>query len=357
MLPIKITSTQRPEILEIRWMPHNICNFKCRYCFPGAFEGYDKPPTDLELVVKNFIHLMNWYKDNLGKTKFHFKFLGGEPTLFKGIEYVLGELRSKFDLYTTIVSNGSRKLQWWKDNGHLFDNVVLSYHAAQADIDHHIAVADTLFALGKKVTVLALMDPEIWDQCASDVEYMKRNSKHSWFIQAKEVVDWDGKHPIEYTIEQKKYLSKELKQIPSIIWFIKNYRLLFDGSIRVFESTTVLENGKKVRATSQTHINKGWNHFKGWSCNVGYESIFVGSSGLLTSGCGETPWGLNYQFNILDKDFAEKYSPTIKPSICSLDVCMCQPDTHISKFKLSEGNVSRTRTIIPITDYRVLGNN
>lgn len=357
MLPIEITSTLRSEILEIRWMPHNICNFRCRYCFPGAFEGTDKPPTDLDLVVKNFVHLMNWYKDNLGKTKFHFKLLGGEPTLFKGIEFVLNELRSKFDLYTTIVSNGSRKLEWWQQNGHLFDNVVLSYHAAQADIDHHIAVADTLFALGKKVTVLVLMDPEIWYQCVRDVDYMKRNSKHCWFIQAKEIVDWDGKHPIDYTDKQKKYLSNELKRYPSFMWFIKNRHLIFDGSIRLFESTATLEDGRTIRATSQTYINKGWNRFKGWSCDIGYSSIFVGSSGLITAGCGETPWGLDYQFNILDKDFAKKYSPRPKSSICSLDACTCQPDTHISKFKLSEGNIGRTRTVIPITDYRLLGHN
>lgn len=353
LYPVEIVSTLKPEILEIRWMPHNVCNFRCRYCFPGSFEGYDKPPQDLDLVIKNIMHLMNWYKENLNKTKFHFKILGGEPTLFKGLETVIKELKSNFDVYVTIISNGSRKLQWWQENGHLFDNAVLSYHAPQADLDHHIAVADTLHALGKKVTVLGLMDPTIWDRCVADIEHMKKHSKYKWFIQAKELVDYGQPEPITYTPEQKKYLNNEHKQYPSVFWFLKNIRLIFDGSVRLFESKARLTDGSIVGATAQTYINKGWNNFKDWSCDIGSNMLFISSTGDVTGSCGQRIYNLNYSYNILKQDFVNTFNPNLIPTICALDKCSCQPETHISKFDLGKRNISRTSTEVPITFHRI----
>jgi organic radical activating enzyme len=353
LYPIEVISTLKSEILEIRWMPHNVCNFKCRYCFPGSFEGYDKPPQDLDLVIKNITHLMNWYKENLNKTKFHFKILGGEPTLFKGLETVIKELKNNFDVYTTIISNGSRTLRWWQENGHLFDNAVLSYHAPQADLDHHIAVADTLYALGKKVTVLSLMDPTIWDKCVADIEYMKKHGKHKWFIQAKELVDYGQPDPITYTPEQKKYLNNEHKQYPSVFWFLKNIQLIFDGSIRLYESKTRLNDGSTIGATAQTYINKDWNNFKGWSCNIGLDVLFISSNGDVTGSCGQRIYNLNYSHNILKQDFVDTFDPEPIPTICGLDKCTCQPETHISKFDLGTKNVSKTSTAVPITFYGI----
>lgn len=332
--PIKIESTQRPNILEIRWMPHNVCNFKCKYCFPGSFEGTDRAPKEIDLLVKNFSHLINHYKINRKKDKVHLKILGGEPTVWPSLEKFIKEIKEKHDVYVSLISNGSRTLRWWEQNGHMIDNVVLSFHAMQADLDHHIKVADTMYELGKKVTVLVLMDPENWDICKRSVDYMLAHAKHKWFIQAKEVVEY-GQGPITYTDEQKKYLSKEIKQWPSIAWFLKNYKLIADGSIRIFESKTTLSSGKKILATPQTYINNDWNSFKGWGCDVGLDCVFVDSKGSVIGSCGQDIYNLDYHYNILDQDFVEKFKPDLVPSICKMDKCLCQPETHISKRKLS----------------------
>jgi organic radical activating enzyme len=333
--PVKIVSTQKSNILEIRWMPHNVCNFQCRYCFPGSSEGDDKASSDDDLVIKNFNHLLNYYKKNGNKDRFHIKILGGEPTLWKGLEKFMYEMKSNHNAYITIISNGSRTLRWWKKYGNLIDNVLLSYHVARADLDHHISVADIMFEFGKKVTVLVLMDPTIWDKCVSSIEYMKKNSKHPWFIQAKELVEWNNIEKINYSNEQKRYLSKEIKRYPNWIWFIKNMKLIFNGSIRLFESKATLSNGKTIRATPQTYINNNWTDFKGWSCDVGLDCVAIDSKGNINGSCGQIIYNLDYRYNILDKDFVDKFSPDMIPSICNISRCLCQPENHITKSKVT----------------------
>lgn len=331
--PVKIVSTQKSNILEIRWMPHNLCNFQCRYCFPGSFEGDEKAPESVDLIIKNFDHLLNHYKAN-GKDRFHIKILGGEPTLWKGLEKFILAMKTNHNAYITVISNGSRTLRWWAEYGHLIDNLVISLHVARADLHHIVAVADTMYALGKKVTVLALMDPEIWDQCENAVNFMKKNSRYNWFIQAKELVDWDGRHPIEYTEKQKRYLATEIKRFPNILWFIKNFKLIFNGSIRLFESKATLSNGKTILATPQKYINNGWTEFKGWSCDVGLDCVFIDSKGFIKGSCGQTIYNIPFQHNILTPNFVETFKPALVPSICSMQSCLCQPENHITKSKI-----------------------
>ena len=341
--PIEILSTQNKEVLEVIWSPNNVCNFHCRYCFPGANHGNHKSPLDVNLVIKNFNHMLAKYKEKLGKTKIHFKISGGEPTLWKDLDKFIEGIKEKNDVYLTLISNGSRTLRWWQQKGHLIDNVTLSFHTSEANVDHHIDVADIMFSLGKKTTVLVLMDPTNWDTCIEKIEYMKRNSKHKWFIQAAEVIEPThvliGKN-VEvknnerlYTNEQKQFMKNSLKRIPNIFWFIKNFNL-FKKEIRIFESIAILNDSTKERARPQYYINKNYNKFYGWSCDIGLELVFINWDGEIKGSCGQKIYGNKFSYNILDENFCDKFNPEFKPVICSISNCFCQPETHISKKKV-----------------------
>lgn len=350
--PVKITSNQPDNVLEIRWDPNNTCNFACRYCFPGANENTHKTPEDVDLLVSNFRHLFNQYNKQLNKNRFHFMIGGGEPTLWKNFGRFLYEIKQQHDVYTSVISNGSRTLRWWQEYGQYIDNAILSFHVAQADLDHHILVADTLYQQGKKVTVLVLMDPACWDDCVNAIEYMKQHSKCPWFIEAKTIVDTDLVK-ITYTTEQQHFLNTELKRMPSIFWFLKNIQLVIAGSIKRYKSTAILDSGRKLLARSSTYINNGFTNFKGWECNIGVESVYVSWNGSIQGACGQYLFSSVSAFNILDQDFVKQFNCDIVSSVCQIDVCNCLPETHISKFSLSQGNVGRTRTIIPITYNRL----
>lgn len=203
--PIKIISTQKKDTLEIRWNPNNICNFSCWYCFPGSNEGNHNSPNDLDLIIKNFNHLLNQYKNKLNKTNVDLKIAGGEPTLWKDLSLFLTEIKKENNIYITLISNGSRTLRWWKENGHLIDNLHLSYHVKEANLNHTIDVADFMYDIGKKITVKVLMDPTCWDQCIMAIEYLKKNSKNNFMIQVCEVL-----LPTDLKIKDIKIVNNDL---------------------------------------------------------------------------------------------------------------------------------------------------
>jgi MoaA/NifB/PqqE/SkfB family radical SAM enzyme len=345
MKPIKIVSTQKPNILVIRWNPNNVCNYKCSYCWPGAHAGDYLSPKNLDLIIKNFNHLLDKYKKDLGKTKIHLTMSGGEPTLWKDLALFINEIKKENDIYFSLLTNGSRTLRWWKQYGHLIDNAHISYHIAQADPDHVIAVADTLFEFNKKVTVKVLMDKNHWQKGLDVIKYMKENSKHKWFIMTGEVTEPDvvkladikviDFNDVQMTTQQKSFLKNPLKRIPNLMWFWKNIKLVFQGQIRLYESIAHFENGKTSKAKSNTYIHNNWNGFEGWSCNIGLDDLNIGWDGRISGACGQTIYGLDYDYNILNEDFVEKFNPTFKSSVCTKKNCFCSPETHVSKFRLS----------------------
>jgi hypothetical protein len=208
-----------------------------------------------------------------------------------------------------------------------------------------IAVADALFELGKKVTVKILMDRKHWDEGLQVLDYMKRNSKHRWFLMVAEVLEPEvielgtikiiDANDIMLTGDQKKFLKKSLRRMPNLLWLWKNRKLILEGQMRTYESVAYLENGKKIKAKSQTYTNSNWNSFEGWSCDVGLDDLNIHWDGELKGACRQTIYGLDYSFNILDENFIEKFDPQFGPSICTKKNCYCSPETHISKFKLS----------------------
>jgi len=345
MKPIKIVSTQQSNILAIRWNPNNVCNYKCEYCWPGSNTGDYRSPADLDLIIKNFNHMIERYRTQLGKTKIHLSLAGGEPTLWKDLALFIEAIKKENDIYFSLISNGSRTLRWWKQYGHLIDNAHLSYHISQADPDHMIAVADTLFELNKKVTVKVLMDRKHWQQGLDVIEYMKKNSKYKWILMTCEVIEPAVSNirdiriinadDIQLTKEQKGFLKNPLKRIPSLLWFWKNRKLIFQGQIRLYESIATLDNGKTIKAKSNTYINKNWTNFEGWSCDIGLDNVFINWTGEVQGSCQQNIYGLDYNFNILDENFVEKFDPEFKPSICSIKNCLCSCETHQSKFQLS----------------------
>lgn len=342
--PIKIITTQKHNLLDVRWNPNNVCNFKCRYCYPNCNTGEYGSPKDLNLVTNNFNFLLNEYREKLGKTRSHLKIAGGEPTLWKDLDLFIEKIKEQNDVYVSLITNGSRTIRWWKENGHMVDNVHLSHHVAQANLDHTIAVADIMYDLGKKITVKVLMDLTCWDKCVQAVEYLKKNSRNRFMITVAEVIDTDISslatvreikvNDLKYSIEQKKYLSKGLRRIPGPWWFWKNRHLVTSGQVNLYESIATLDSGEIVKSKTETYINRNWNNFKNWKCNIGLESIFIDQRGDIRGACGQNLYGLNFNYNILSEDFIQKFNLNPTPVICSKYNCICTPETHVSKVKI-----------------------
>jgi organic radical activating enzyme len=326
--PIKVISTQDQDTLQIRFFPTDICNFSCSYCFPGSgnINKY-RYPKNIDTVIKNFRTLFDKYTERLNKTKFHLIIIGGgEPTMWPHIEQFCKEIRETHNVFITICSNGSRTLRWWDENSAYFDAATLSCHHEFVDIDHYIDVADLLFSRGIKVNGLMLMDAPHWDKCVDYVNRMQ-NSKESWFIEVKAVVDAPGHGMDAYTQEQLTYLKNGLKRMPDSSWLLPRLH-----ELRPFESILLFDDGSAITAKPHDLIVNEWNKFQGWKCNVALETLFINYDGIITGGCQE-PVFSGKTFNIFSETFIDEFNLNVnfEAIICPKAQCSCQPETHVTK--------------------------
>ena len=308
----RIISTKNNYELEITYWPTDICNFNCPYCFAGSTEGKYRYPKDLDEELEKFKKLFSRYSQ-LGKTQFNLTIAGGgEPTLWPKLDEFCERIKQLANVKINLVSNASRTLSWWERNAKFLECVVLSCHVKDVDIEHYINVADSLFERNINVVAMMVMDASEWDTC---VEYISKmlNSKYSWTIQAKEVVESPGRDVDSYTQEQLNYIKQPLKRLePSdrILQHINEYSLI--------ESVGLYKDGSAQVANTNKYINGKENYFKGWKCNFPLERISINASGKIQGSCG-------VEFDVNNP----------APIICSKTCCGCPPDTHISKERVS----------------------
>ena len=141
---IKIKNNIDPKIFRIEWGVGNLCNRKCWYCFPGANEGTIPYPSDLNLLKKNFKTLFDSYRE-IGIESFEILLTGGEPTLWKDFPIITKFFKENYNVFVRTLTNGYRKLDWWKQHAKFFDSVEISVHNEHSNINHIISVADYLF--------------------------------------------------------------------------------------------------------------------------------------------------------------------------------------------------------------------
>ena len=328
---IRIQSSQDKDSLRIELFLSNRCKYKCWYCFPGSNEGTHGWP-DLELIKKNLAHLIDHYKKNIGKKDFYLHIIGGEPTIWKDFGEFTKYFKEHYKCLISISTNGSRTLRWWDEYGHYSDIVMLSCHHEKVDVSHIIAVADLLYKKEVSVNAMVLMDPHVWDKCVAIVEQLK-SSNSKWAIDVLEIYH----HTVKYNAEQKEYLSVSNKRISTFFQKFKWKKRKFESQIHKkfekFNSRPMLHfKNKTNKQVSQNYLSlNNLNHFKGWQCNVGVDTIQIDKDGRIKGACGNHLYDLNRYFNILDKDFTNNFYPNIIPTTCARQNCTCQPEINCNK--------------------------
>lgn len=318
---IEVKSDKSSSHLRIEYMVGNYCNFSCWYCGPHANGGTHRWYEDTEFLLKNFRHMFDFFMKN-GKTSFELNLLGGEPALWPDVAYFSKEIKRTHPVEVTMTTNGSRTLRWWDQNADAFDKIRFSCHPNEVDVDHYISVLDLVFSKGISMNALVLMDPTNWDRSVEIIEKCKK-SKYPWFLNAVEVFS-----QYQYTEEQRQYIAKCVKRRPSLWWILKH-------DIKSFKKPRVVfEDGKSKYIERNFLSLNDLNHFRGWSCNVGLDNINIQKDGILTGTCNMKLYGKDFYYNIYDLDFVEKFNPELKPVICEVDNCWCQPEQLLDKKKV-----------------------
>jgi hypothetical protein len=78
------------------------------------------------------------------------------------------------------------------------------------------------------------------------------------------------------------------------------------------------------------------NYFKGWKCNVAIENLVITHDGRVTGSCQEQVFA-DANISMFAEDFILRFNKAqmdLKTIICPRTSCSCQPDTHITKWKV-----------------------
>jgi len=327
----RVVSTTPRNILDIRFWPTDICNFNCEYCFPGSVLNINKFPKNIETVIKNFRILLDEYQKSHNKDFFRIDIAGGgEPTLWPYLNDFCIEIKKFHNVAIKLTTNGSRKTEWFEKNTKHIDKFSLSCHYKEVDISRYIQNCDYLWERGSRVGALLVMDAQHWDQCLKLLDEMLR-SKHSWPIQAKEVVDAPGLDFDSYTDKQKKFFTNPLKRIPDSKWILDNL-----NELNYYQSIAMFDNDEAEPAAPNHYISKLGNNFKGWKCSVAIENLVISHDGKITGSCQEEIFK-DANLSLFSEDFEEKFNRAkldLQSIICPRNCCSCQPDTHVSKQKI-----------------------
>jgi hypothetical protein len=228
-------------------------------------------------------------------------------------------------------------MKWWEKHAKYFDRIQLSCHHEYVKINEFRDLCDWLYDQNVIVSVSVMMDPDAWDKCINNVEYLKK-SRRRWTIRYVEIVKQD----IYYTPEQAKILNEHRARSASLFWFLKNNKY--------YRSKVVAKDifGKKHKFPDNGILLNKLNNFKGWNCSVGVNWLHVSFDGRLSCGAGQNLFGENKSYNLYFSDFVETFSPTIQETICEQNECLCTIETVMPKKLVSKNNTQIKNRIFPI---------
>ncbi len=301
------------------------CNYECWYCSKD-FNGRSVKWPKLDILLPNFIHLLDYYKSK-GKKKFIIHIGGGEPSQWPDLTKFVSEVKKKHNCTISLTTNGSRTIRWWEENVKQFDHIGLSVHHERADPEHLSKVGDIIYKNNIAMWSSVLMDPAHWDKCVNIIDRLKE-SKYRWSISSDQI---QGNN-IQYTEDQKNFLNQRIKRSNNLFYeFLVNKR----KRPKYHNPTVFFTNDKKTVSNHWLLLN-GYTDFEGWKCNIGVDTAFIDKKGDIRGSCGNKLFNKNFYYNIYDVNFKENFKPEIAPTVCNMNRCWCQPEVNCTKVKVKE---------------------
>ena len=306
----------KSHLFTVSWILARFCNYSCSYCWPYA-RSSTPDHQDLELYLKTLDSIKAQARAN-GFTDFHFSFSGGEPTAYKYfnkvVEYYANDELPEYQSIhmTTNLSPGQK---WWAnfiDNTRYLKrrSITASYHAEFADEQEFGDKCLQLIEGGVYVTINQVMVPEIFEEL---YERLERFAARGINVTLKPQSDPTASHVVHgYTDSQITTMRQGFPQH----W---NGEQIAQIELKDAQGVTYeLDQAERFNAF-------GFNKFKGWECNAGYQGIVIRENEVKRSySCHEQPLGtLSKGFEIFDS-----------PRKCVTPTCVSSADSKIPKRKL-----------------------
>ena len=341
------------DLFTVSWLLGRFCNYRCSYCWPYArSDRKDHRPTDLCLLTID--EIKHQARDN-GFNSFHFSLSGGEPTFHPGYLDILKHLADDVSNtnYTSIhmTSNCSRNMEWFKT----YVEYAKPFHRASITASLHTEhlnttekmqdFADKLIFCQEhdiQVTINMVMVPDWFDKDWENALFFHNQGinvtlKPQSDPTASKIVEgytddmkqklWNGMPQRAYTENKRVWSSRPTPsfEIP------KNMVGQNDSSVPAHMQVEFTDSsGKKWYMDQAERFNAfGFNKFKGWNCNAGYQGIIIrepDGSVKRSYSCHDAPLG----------NIETGFALFKNPAPCITESCVSSADSKITKRKLNE---------------------
>lgn len=297
------------NLFSISWILGRFCNYSCSYCWPYAHS--DKPDYQ---TLQTYLKTIESIKEQAGVngyTNFHWSFSGGEPTAYKELLGLMYEVSQDSIHMTTNLSPG---IKWW--DRYLMMTRSAKRRSITASFHHEFAdeqeFGDKIIHLMNNdvfVTVNQVMVPEHFDELYNrcirlhdrgiNVTLKPQSDSTASFVI--DGYDEDMIHKMRTGFPQHVH-EQELLQVR-----------LIDNENKVW----YLDQAERFNSF-------GFNKFKDWTCNSGYQGIVIRQNEVKRSySCKDHILGtLTDGFKIFDS-----------PKVCVTDSCVSSADSKLPKVK------------------------
>ena len=305
----------KSHLFTVSWILARFCNYSCSYCWPYA-RSSTPDHQDLEIYLKALDSIKAQARAN-GFTDFHFSFSGGEPTAYKYfgeiIDHYCSDTAPDYQSIhmTTNLSPGSKWWNKWLETTSSLQrrSITASYHSEFAKEQEFGDKCLQLMKEGVYVTINQVMVPEMFEDL---YERLERFAARGINVTLKPQSDPTASHVVHgYTEDQIAILRQGFPQQ------VYGERL---AQVALYDS-----KGNEYEIDQAERFNAfGFNKFKGWTCNAGYQGCVIRENEVKRSySCHDEPLGT------LDGGF-ELFKA---PSKCITPSCVSSADSKIPKVK------------------------
>jgi organic radical activating enzyme len=303
----------KSHIFNVSWILARYCNYSCSYCWPYARSSV---PDHQE--TKFYFSTLDSIKAQAranGFNNFHFSFSGGEPTAFKQLTNLINAYADDEEAgYQSVhmTTNLSPGLKWWDRWIELTSSldrrsITASYHAEFANKHDFADKCVWLLAQGVLLTINQVMVPEHFEEY---YELIKFFQSYNIPVTMKPQSDQTASYIVGgYSDKQLEIMRRSYTEA-----ILESPQLQLED---VDGNVYMLKEAEGLNAF-------GFNKFKGWNCNAGYQSCVIRSNEIKRAySCHEQPLGT----------MTEGFELFKKPQPCVTPTCVSSADSKIPKEK------------------------
>jgi MoaA/NifB/PqqE/SkfB family radical SAM enzyme len=284
------------EFIKIEWNLGKRCNYDCSYC-PAAIHDNYSPHTDLEVLKRTVDKLATLPKP------VRLSLTGGEPCVHPHIEQLIRYIKEK-RMSLSITTNGTRKPLWYSMQN--VDQYVFSLHF-EYDWQNVLYTIKNVYDRSNGMHIL--------------VNVMAHQDK---MTEVRTAVDMLNFHSIPYVIRRVRWTEGDHDLFDDMRYDQKDLDWILEHVATVKPNTIIHVDGGTKERHANDIIKLHLNQFKGWTCNIGLESLMINWDGDVHRATCRVGGSLgniyNGTFNI----------PT-EPIICDRNYCTCAADIPITK--------------------------